>query len=355
MRKRMAIIGCGRISKNHVIAAANNIDDIELVALCDISKDKAILRKEEFAKLTDISPSPKVYEDYKEMIMDCRLDFVAISTESGYHYEQSIFALEQGVSVLVEKPMALSIKHAEHMIKVANENNLNLGVCHQNRFNPTIQELRKALDDGNFGKLYSVSANVFWNRGKQYYEQAPWRGTYELDGGALMNQCIHNIDLLQWVVGSEILQINAMLSNFSHDYLEVEDYGSIQIRFANGVIGNIQGTVAVYPKNFKETLTVLGEKGTVEIGGLAVNEVEHWVFEDKSYTLDDVKRNTSSLISNVYGNGHTPLYKDFVMSLLERRPSYISGDEGIKALSIILSAYEKEGVLHETFKDRRCK
>lgn len=341
--KNIALIGCGRISKNHIIALSNNTDKAQVIALCDIDVSKAILRKDEYMKLTG-NTNVHVYSDYKEMIKKESIDIVGIATESGYHYEQTKYCLNNNISVLVEKPMALRKNHAEEMIKLAKNKKLNLGVCFQNRFNPPIQELRKAIESGRFGKIYSVSANIYWNRGIQYYKQAPWRGTYALDGGALMNQCIHNIDLLQWTVGSKVKRLNAMINNFSHNYLEVEDYGSIQLQFENGVIGNIQGTVTVHPKNYKENIIVLGEKGTVEIGGLAVNEIKHWEFEDGLDSLEEIKKRTKNEISNVYGNGHTILYKDFIESVLNNKPSYISGEEGIKALDIILKAYEAEGL-----------
>lgn len=342
MKKNIAIIGCGRISKNHIIAIANNFENSELVAVCDLIEEEAYLRKNEYFELTK-NTEVKVYADYKQMILNEKIDIVGISTESGYHYEQAKYCLEHDINVIVEKPMALKISHAKEMIRIANDNELNLGVCFQNRFNPPIQELRKAIESGRFGKIYSVSANIYWNRGKQYYEQAPWRGTYTLDGGALMNQCIHNIDLLQWTVGSKVKRLNALLNNFDHDYLEVEDYGSIQIQFENGSIGNIQGTVAVYPKNYKENIIVFGEKGTVEIGGLAVNEIKQWIFKDGLDSIDSVRERTKNEISNVYGNGHTPLYKNFIESVIENKKPYIPGEEGIKALEIILESYRKEG------------
>ena len=344
MKTKVAIIGCGRISKNHVIAIANNFVNAELVALCDIVVEKAQMRKNEYETLINDISAIKIFTDYKEMIKNVEIDIMGIATESGYHYEHSSYCLNNGINVLVEKPMALSLKHAKEMIQLSRDKNLNLGVCFQNRFNPPIQTLRKAVEGGRFGRIYSVSANIYWNRGSQYYEQATWRGTYALDGGALMNQCIHNIDLLQWMIGSKIVKVNAMLNNYSHDYLEVEDYGSVQVKFENGVIGNIQGTVIVSPKNYKETLTLFGEHGSVEIGGLAVNEIEHWVFEDGIDTLNDIRNETKSEISNVYGNGHAPLYKDFIESVNDSKDSYITGEEGIKALEIILRAYKEEGV-----------
>lgn len=342
--KKIAIIGCGRISKNHVVAIANNRENAMLVAVCDLDIEKAMQRKEEYHHLSGNS-EVRIYTDYKLMINNEDIDIVGIATESGYHYKQAMYCLNSDINVLVEKPMALNLNHAKEMIDFAEDRKLNLGVCFQNRFNPPIQELRKAIENGRFGNIYSISANIYWNRGKQYYEQAPWRGTYALDGGALMNQCIHNIDLLQWIAGSSIKRQNSMLSNYNHKFLEVEDYGSIQIQFENNIIGNIQGTVAVHPSNYKENIIIIGEKGTVEIGGLAVNEIKHWIFQDEVDTLEKIVEKTSRNIVNVYGNGHTPLYKDFIDAVQCKRKSYIPGEEGVKALQIILTAYKQEGVI----------
>lgn len=348
MKKRIAILGCGRISKNHVIAIANNFKDAELIALCDLDIEKANLRKQEYSELMkkeSFTSNIKTYTDFKQMIKSSEIDIVAIATESGYHYEHTMYMLANEIHVLVEKPMALNKNHALEMIDLAKEKKLNLGVCFQNRFNPPIQELKRVIEEGKFGKIYAITANIFWNRNKSYYEKAPWRGTHALDGGALMNQCIHNIDLLQWVANSKPIAINAMLANYNHEYLEVEDYGSIQVRFDNGIIGNIQGTVSVYPKNFKETLTVFGEKGTVEIGGLAVNEIEHWEFENEN--KNDLQKLNTKGITNVYGDGHTPLYTDFILAVNKRKKPYIHGEEGLKALEIVLKAYGIDGVNYE--------
>lgn len=353
MKKNIAILGCGRISRNHIIAIANNFEDANLVALCDLDIDKANIRKKEYEALVDndfLHCEVKLYTDYKIMIDENNIDIIGISTESGYHYEHTMYMLNNNINVLVEKPMALEEDHAIKMIDLAEKKHLNLGVCFQNRFNPPIQLLRQAIDEGKFGKIFAITANIYWNRGKGYYEQAPWRGTHSLDGGALMNQCIHNIDLLQWMSNSIPIELNAMLSNFNHDYLEVEDYGSIQIKFENGIIGNIEGTVAVYPSNYKETLLIIGEKGTVEIGGLAVNDIKQWIFDKNLITKEKAIELTKNDIGNIYGNGHTPLYKDFINSLIELKDSYISGKEGIKALKIIIDSYKKSGVNYDKYR-----
>lgn len=330
-----AIIGCGRISHKHVEALANNFDKANLVAVCDIIEEKADELKNEYINLINNQFATKSYIDYKEMFNKENIDAVAICTESGYHAGHVIDSLNNGKHVLVEKPMALSLKDANEMIKISRERNLKLGVCHQNRFNPPIQKLRKAIEEERFGKIINATARILWTRDDSYYKQAPWRGTKALDGGTLMNQCIHNIDLLQWMIGSEIERVHCERDTFLRD-IEMEDFGAILIRFKNGTIGLVEGSACVYPRNLEETLSIFGEKGTVVIGGLAVNEIKTWIFEDtKDYdTIDN-----STEIDSVYGKGHTPLYKDFIDSIADNREPLINGEEGKKALEIILRAY----------------
>lgn len=341
---KFAIIGCGRISYKHVQAVVDNHPNAKLVAVCDVVYEKALEKKSDYeTKIKEVYNEVVVcnaYEKYEDMFANETIDVVAIATESGYHYKHTIDSLNNGCNVIVEKPMALNVAHADEMIQLAKEKNLKLAVSHQNRFNPPIQLLRKAVEEGRFGRIIAGNARILWNRNKGYYEQAPWRGTYEMDGGALMNQCIHNIDLLQWMLGGDVKKVNAMLDNFVHPYIEAEDYGSIQIRFGSGAIGNIEGTVNVWPKNLEETLTILGEEGTVVIGGLAVNEIKTWQFKDEKDSLDEVVKLTSNTIDNVYGNGHTPLFADFIDSVNNNRKPYIDGEDGKIAMSIILKAYE---------------
>lgn len=328
-----AIIGCGRISKNHVEAIANNYKQCKLVAVCDVVIEKASERKNLYETL--IKETVNVYTDYKEMLEKENIDCVSICTESGYHAKIAIDCLNAGKHVLIEKPMAMSVEDADKINNLAKEKGLKVGVCHQNRFNPPIQKLRRALEEGRFGKLINVTARILWTRDQNYYNQAPWRGTKELDGGTLMNQCIHNIDLLQWMVGSEVERVHCERGTFLRN-IEMEDFGVILIRFKNGTIGLVEGSACVYPKNLEETLSVFGENGTVVIGGLAVNKIETWQFADKR-DYDDVDDNAD--IDNVYGKGHTPLYLDFVESVKNNREPYISGEEGKKAMEIILKGY----------------
>jgi predicted dehydrogenase len=238
--------------------------------------------------------------------------------------------------------MALSTSDAEKMIETARKNNVKLCISHQNRFNPAIRRLRRAVEEGRFGRIIAGNARILWNRGYDYYHQAPWRGTYEQDGGCLMNQCIHDIDLLQWMLGGEAEWVHGAVGNYIHSFIEAEDYGSIQIRFKNGAIGSVEGTVCVYPRNLEETLTIIGEKGVVSLGGLAVNKIETWRFEDGIDNEEDVRKMCDSDIDSVYGNGHTPLYADMIDAVISDREPYINGSEGKKAMEIILAAYRSD-------------
>ncbi|PKP62029.1 oxidoreductase [Candidatus Atribacteria bacterium HGW-Atribacteria-1] len=343
---KFAIIGCGYISTNHIRAIIDNFEDAELISVCDLLKNRAELKADEYVKKAEENhltvKRPTVFNDYREMLKKENIDICAICTISGYRTKISLYCMELKKSVLVEKPMAMSTMDADRMIKTAEKNKVKLAVCYQNRFRPTIQKLRQAIDEGSFGRIIAGTARILWNRNRDYYERAKWRGTWKLDGGCLMNQCTHNIDLLQWLMGSEIDTVFGQIANYLHPYNETEDYGSIIIRFKNGSIGNIEGTVCVYPKNLEETLTILGEKGTAVIGGLALNEIITWDFEDKKESLKEVQQRCNLEIENIYGKGHTPLYKNFIDSIKSNNSPLIDGYEGKKSLSIVLMAYKSQ-------------
>jgi len=336
---KIAIIGCGRISYKHVEAITQNKVGIELIAVCDVIEANAIAKKNEYVKAIGENIDVEVYTDYKEMLLKADIDMVAIATESGYHPEIAINCMNSGKHVIVEKPMALSIQDADRMIECARKNDVKLCVSHQNRFNEPIQMLRTAVDKNRFGKLVNGTARILWNRNMGYYTQAPWRGTWELDGGTLMNQCIHNIDLLQWMMGGEIDTVYAQCDTFLRD-IEAEDFGAIMIRFKNGSIGMIEGSACVYPKNLEETLSIFGETGTVSIGGLAVNSIETWKFADNEDTEDEILKQQKGDPDSVYGFGHTPLYNDMIEAINMNRQPLINGEEGKKGMSIVLAAYK---------------
>ncbi len=330
-----ALIGCGRIGgTKHVEAIIENKDILQAVAVCDVVEEKAQRASEKIEQGT--GKRPKVYTDYKELLKNEDVDVVAIATESGYHYKISMDALESGKHVLVEKPMALSTVEMRDIIEYSKKVGKTLGVCFQNRFNPAIQELRKKIESGAFGKINYIAATVRWNRNEEYYKQASWRGTWELDGGSLMNQCTHNIDLLQWMAASEVDEIYGVIRNFQHPYIEAEDFGSAIIKFKNGIVAMLEGTTTVYPKNLEETLSIFGEKGTVVIGGLAVNKILVWRFEGEDshpfMNLPDP--------DTVYGRGHVPLYRDFAQAIIEGRKPLVDGEEGMKSPEIVLGIYK---------------
>jgi UDP-N-acetyl-2-amino-2-deoxyglucuronate dehydrogenase len=336
---KVAIIGCGRISYKHVEAITQNRAEIELTAVCDVVEANAISKKDEYIKTLGEDVNVEVYIDYKEMLEKADIDIVAIATESGYHPEIAIDCMNSGKHVIVEKPMALSTKDADRMIECARKNNVKLCVSHQNRFNEPIQKLRTAVEENRFGKLVNGTARILWNRNMGYYQQAPWRGTWELDGGTLMNQCIHNIDLLQWMMGGEIDTVYAQCGTFLRD-IEGEDFGAIIIKFKNGAIGIIEGSACVYPKNLEETLSIFGETGTVSIGGLAVNSIETWKFGDNKDSEAEILKQQQGDPDSVYGFGHTPLFKDMIDAINMDREPLINGEEGKKGMSIILAAYK---------------
>ena len=334
---KYALIGCGRIAVNHMKAAINN--ELEIVAVCDVLEEKM---EELLAKYgLEKDESIKRYTDYKKMIEELQPELASIATESGIHAEIALYCIEKGVNLIIEKPMAMSIEDANKIIDLAEEKNVKVSACHQNRFNVAIQKLRKAVESGRFGKLSHGSIHVRWNRNAGYYEQAPWRGTWEQDGGALMNQCIHGIDLLRWMMGDEIEEIYGATRQQFHDYLEAEDVGMAVIKFKNGAIGTIEGTTNVFPKNLEETLYIFGENGTVKIGGTSTNNIDVWDFAVETEE-DQENKGLEEETSNVYGNGHTSLFADVMDAIENDRKPYVDAVAGRNALEVVLSIYKSQ-------------
>lgn len=336
---RFLLIGCGRISKNHIAAAIADQDIMELSAVCDPITEKAEKKADDYCAATGVRPA--VYADYHKALKELEIDCCSIATESGYHAQIALDCIRAGKNVLVEKPMALSTKDAEQMLNEAKAHGVTVGVCHQNRFNAPVQELHRALEDGRFGKLVSGTARILWNRSMPYYEQAPWRGTWAQDGGTLMNQCIHGIDLLQWNLGGEPDTIMAMTGNYLRD-IEAEDFGAILIRFKNGAVGMVEGTACIYPKNLEETLSVFGETGAAVIGGLAVNRIQTWNFASPAPQDETVEKLAGTDPKDVYGSGHNALYRNYIGAVDSHTEPLVSGAEGIKGMKIILAAYQSQ-------------
>lgn len=333
---KYALIGCGRIAVNHIKAVINN--NLELVALCDIVPEHINIMLNKVQYIT----TAEKYTDYKTMIREHpEIELIAIATESGIHAEIALYCMEQGINVIVEKPMAMSMKDAYIMINKSIEKKVVLSVCHQNRFNVAVQELRKAVETGRFGKISHCSINVRWNRNKEYYEQSPWRGKWASDGGSLMNQSIHGIDLLRWMMCDEVEEVYGVTRQQLHNYLECEDIGMAIVKFKNGAIGTIEGTVNVYPKNLEETLYIFGEKGTVKLGGTSCNNIDIWNFADSNE--EDIKKvGLQEATSNVYGNGHTSLYADVIKAIETKSSPYVDAYAGKNALEIVLAIYKSQ-------------
>lgn len=333
---KYALIGCGRIATNHVKAVLNN--KLNFVAACDIETANI---ETLFAKYNiENDKSIARYTDYKQMIAEHPdLELVAIATSSGVHAEIALYCIDHGINVIIEKPMAMSMFDAEEIIKRSTEKDIKVCACHQNRFNVAVQKTRKALESGRFGKISHGSIHVRWNRNKDYYMQAPWRGTWAEDGGCLMNQCIHGIDLLRWMMGNEVDTVYGVTRRQQHDYLEVEDIGMAVVTFKNGAVATIEGTTNVYPQNLEETLYLFGEKGTVKIGGKSTNNIDVWEFADEADS-DKENKGLEEPTSNVYGNGHTSLYADMIDAIKNNRKPYVDAVAGRNALEMILAIYK---------------
>ncbi|MBO4747478.1 MAG: Gfo/Idh/MocA family oxidoreductase [Clostridiales bacterium] len=330
---KYALIGCGRISPNHIEAAKNN--KLEFVAMCDIDPEVMKEKSEKF-DLADV----KKYTDYHELLENEKPELVAIATESGKHAAIALDCIAAGCNVIIEKPIALSIADAQAIVDAGKKAGVVVCANHQNRFNKSVQYIRKALEEGRFGKLSHGAAHVRWNRGKSYYDQAPWRGTWAQDGGCLMNQCIHNIDLLRWMMGDDIDEVMAYTDQLQHNYLEAEDLGMAIVKFSNGSYGLIEGTTNVFPKNLEETLYLFGEKGTAKAAGTSDNIIEEWRFADELDNSEEVREQFSENPPNVYGFGHTPLYADVIDAIKTGRAPLVDAEAGKRALELVLAIYK---------------
>ena len=324
---QIGLVGCGRISSKHIEAIGNNVN-LNLVAICDNN----IRALQDAHKKTGAIK----YSDYDLFLNNIDIDVVALCTPSGLHASQAIKAALKGKHVITEKPMATLWKDGLNMVKTCVDTKTNLFVVKQNRYNKTLQVLKRAISEKRFGKIYSVNINVFWARPQEYYDQAEWRGTWKMDGGAFMNQASHYVDLLTWLIGP-VNAIHAMTEVLARD-IEVEDTAVLNIKWRSGALGSMNVTMLAYPKNIEGSIVILGEKGTVKIGGCAVNEIQHWEFSDKCDYDKDVFHNNYQPDS-VYGSGHIKYYKDVVDALNKEKEPKINGEEGLKSLEVLIAAY----------------
>jgi UDP-N-acetyl-2-amino-2-deoxyglucuronate dehydrogenase len=325
---RLGLVGCGRISKNH-FDAISQVDGLELVAVCDMEAERARKAGEE--------QGVPYFTSLEKMLAGTDCDVVTIATPSGLHAEQGVLAAEAGKHVVMEKPMAISLTGADALVHACDRARVQLFVVKQNRLNPPVQLLKRAVDKGRFGRLYLANCTVHWARPQEYYDQAPWRGTWEFDGGAFMNQASHYVDLIQWVMGpvESVIAKTATLAR----RIETEDTGVAVLKFRSGALGTIEVTMLAYPRNLEGSITVLGEKGAAKIGGTAVNKVEHWQFaeyDDDDKLVDAVETNPP----NVYGLGHQGYYRNVLAVLRGEAKPDTDGRAGRKSLELILGIYE---------------
>lgn len=325
---RLAVVGCGRISKNHFGSIEKHQENIDLTSVCDV--DRGVLK--EHVKKYGVDG----YTSLAELLEKDAPDIISICTPSGIHPEQVVMAAEAGVHVMTEKPMATRWKDGLRMVKACDDAGVKLFVVKQNRCNSTLQLLKRAIHEKRFGRINMVHLNVFWSRPQEYYEQARWRGTWELDGGAFMNQASHYVDLIDWLFGP-VDSVQAMTGTLGRD-IEVEDTGVLNIRWRSGALGSMAVTMLTYPKNFEGSITVLGEKGTVRIGGMAVNDIQHWEFEDEC-DYDTKIKNANYETTSVYGFGHPLYYKNVIEVLRGHAEPDTDGREGLKSLEVLIAAY----------------
>ena len=324
---RMAIVGCGRISANHFASIETHKNNIELVAICDIDKNVLDSHKAQY--------KVNAYLKLEKMLEKESLDLIAICTPSGVHPDQVVIAAKHGLHIMTEKPMATRWQDGVRMVKACDKANVHLFVVKQNRRNSTLQLLKRAIEEKRFGNIHMVHLNVFWTRPQAYYDQAKWRGTWEFDGGAFMNQASHYVDLLDWLIGP-VDKIHAMMST-TRD-IEVEDTGVLNIRWRNGALGSMAVTMLTYPKNLEGSITILGEKGTVKVGGVAVNDIQQWEFDEpKAY--DDKITEANYQTTSVYGFGHPLYYKNVVDVMQGNAEPETDGREGLKSLELLIAAY----------------
>jgi len=328
MKIRIAVVGCGRIAKKHFEAIRKHAEYLDLVAVCDINQNVLDQYVSEYGVQGYISMA--------EMLSEVTPDIVAICTPSGIHPEQTVLAAKHGVHVMTEKPMATRWNDGLRMVRACDEFGVRLFVVKQNRRNSTLQLLHKAIAEKRFGRIYMVNINVFWTRPQEYYDSAKWRGTWELDGGAFMNQASHYVDLIDWLVGP-VDSVQAMTATQARD-IEVEDTGVMNIRWRSGTLGSMSVTMLTYPKNYEGSITIVGEKGTVRVGGVAVNEIEHWDFEDEQ-EYDSQIKGASYETSSVYGFGHPLYYKNVIDVLQGDVEPETDGREGLKSLEVLIAAY----------------
>jgi UDP-N-acetyl-2-amino-2-deoxyglucuronate dehydrogenase len=325
---RFALVGCGRISGNHIDALARHAERAELVAVCDN-------RPAALAAAVQRSGA-RGFDSLTELLAGSDADIVTLATPSGLHPQQAIEIARAGRHVLSEKPMATKWDEGMAMVRACRDARVKLFVVKQNRLNATMQLLKKAVDDGRFGRIFMVNVNVFWTRPQSYYDEAPWRGRWDLDGGAFMNQASHYVDMVDWLVGP-VDNVHAYTATLARD-IEAEDTGVMSLRLRSGGLASINVTMLAQGKNFEGSITILGERGTVRIGGVAVNEIQHWQF-DEARPEDEAVKSANYAPPSVYGHGHPLYYANVIDTLRGDAHAEVDGYEGLRSLEVVIAAY----------------
>lgn len=325
---RFALAGCGRISANHFAAISAHADRAELVGVCDV--DATALAAAE------AHTGAEGFSSFDALVDNCAADVVILTTPSGLHADQAIRGAASGHHIVTEKPMATRWQDGKRMVQACDQAGVFLFVVKQNRKNATLQLLKQAIERGRFGRIHMVTVNVFWNRPQSYYDSARWRGTWEFDGGAFMNQASHYVDLLDWLIGP-VESVQAYTATLARN-IQVEDTGVLSIRWRTGALGSMNVTMLTYPKNLEGSMTVIGERGTARIGGVAVNRIEHWEFADEDET-DALVAAASYETSSVYGFGHARYYDNVIKALCGEEPPDTDGREGLRSLELLSATY----------------
>lgn len=329
---RFGFIGCGRISNKNFEALEQHNDDIEVVAVCDIVEDRANVAAKRM--------NAKAYTDIQTMLDAEDLDIVTVATPNGLHPTHVMQIADAGVHVITEKPMAIKWEDGVKINNYCKEKGVQLFVIHQNRLNDTVQEVYKALETGRFGKIYMITSNVFWTRPQEYYDKdGDWHGTKDMDGGAFLTQASHYVDLMQWLAGGgKPKNVYANIKTLARD-IETEDSGIATFEWENGILGAMNMTMLTYPKNYEGSITILGEKGTVKIGGVAMNAIDHWEFSD-TQPHDEAVRNANYETSSVYGFGHVRYYENIVNVFRGTQEPLLDGDGGLRSLQLLTAIYD---------------
>ena len=332
---RFALVGCGRISVNHVEALRQHVDRAQLVAVCDVKPDALASAVQK--------TGAQGFESLDALLARCDAEVVVLATPSGLHPRQAMQAARAGRHVLSEKPMATKWDEVMAMVRECRDAGVKLFVVKQNRLNPTMQQLKAAIDQGRFGRIVMCNVNVFWTRPQSYYDEAPWRGRWDMDGGAFLNQASHYVDMLDWLIGP-VDSVHAYTATLGRD-IEAEDTGVMSLRLRRGALASINVTMLTHGRNFEGSITLLGERGTVRIGGVAVNQVQHWAF-DEARPEDEQVMSASYAAPSVYGPGHLLYYDNVIRTLRGEGHAEVDGYEGLRSLEVIIAAYRsaRDGV-----------